>query len=162
MEQRQAKQKSYHDRRHNCQLMVEEGEKVLVRVFRERLHRWDPGHVEEVLGDRMLRVKLQSGAVVTRHLDQVQLESFSPSADIDTNIDSDEDIVSNDADQIIPPVEQAEGRARRTSWKCHSSSYTFTPSTPEPLPPASSVVPAAQQATTTENRYPTRLRRPPD
>ena len=88
--------------------MAEEGEKVLVRVFREGLHRWEPGHVEEVLGDRMVRVKLQSGPVVTRHLDQVQLESFSPSAEIDTNIDSDEDIVSNDADQIIPPVEQAE------------------------------------------------------
>ena len=91
MEQRQAKQKSYHDRRHNRQLVEEEGEKVLVR---EGLHCWEPGHVEEVLGYRMVRVKLQSGAVVMQHLDQVQLESFSPSAEIDTNIDSDEDIQS--------------------------------------------------------------------
>ena len=54
-------------------ITVSHAEKVLVRVFRVGLHCWEPGHVEDVLGDRMVRVKLQSGAVVTRHLDQVQL-----------------------------------------------------------------------------------------
>ena len=122
-------------------------------MFREGLHRWEPGHVEEVLGDRMVRVKFQSGPVVTRHLDQVQLESFSPSAEIDTNIDSD----SEQAEDAIP-VEQEEERPGNAI----SAPTPLTPSAPEPLSPASSVVPATQLATTTENRYPTRLRCPPD
>lgn len=55
---------------------MEEGDQVLVRVYREGLIRWRPGIVIEVIGNRAVRVKLQSGTEVTRHLDQIQRAIF--------------------------------------------------------------------------------------
>ena len=90
VKQKQAKQKEYHDRR-SRQLNVEEGDQVFVRVYREGLIRWRPGIVIEVIGNRAVRVKLQSGTEVTRHLDQIQRGSFDVSLAYEISMDTEVD-----------------------------------------------------------------------
>ena len=116
-------QKQYHDRRRSRQLNVEEGDQVLVRVYIEGLIRWRPGIVMEVIGNRAVRVKLQSGTEVTRHLDQIQWGSFDvPLADeiiMDTEVDTHSEPITG-LDSPSPVVDSPAKEATEFSsqqWK---------------------------------------------
>ena len=162
VKQKQAKQKEYHDRRRSRQLNVEEGDQVFVRVYREGLIRWRPGIVIEVIGNRAVRVKLQSGTEVTRHLDQIQTGSFDvPLAyeiSMDTEVDTHmEPITGLDSPSpaVDSPAKEATEFSSPTVEGTEREASEPDSSVPDPPPSGSSPVPS-------ERQYPNRTRRPPE
>lgn len=141
---------------------MEEGDQVLVRVYREGLIRWRPGIVIEVIGNRAVRVKLQSGTEVTRHLDQIQRGSFDvPLAD-EINMDTKADTHREPITGLDSPSPAVDSPAKEAT---EFSSPTVERTKREASEPASSVQdppPSGSSPVPSERRYPNRTRRPPD
>ena len=78
--EQQAMQKANHDRRPLLRELTI-GQKVMVRNYRSGTT-WIPGEVTEKLGPLTYRVKLQSGSLCKRHIDQLRELSNTATSDV--------------------------------------------------------------------------------
>ena len=88
VERKQNTQKYYHDRSKR-NLKIKKGSRVLAQVYRRGLMKWEKGQVQKLMGSRLVQVRLNSGAEITRHLDQLR---FDESSHTGTEIDDDDGI----------------------------------------------------------------------
>ena len=114
IEYRQEKQKLHHDKK-AVERTFAEGEKVYARNYSSIGKKWLPGKVISV-AQRSVKVKLTSGLVIHRHLDQIRKRTVEESPVPDTDPDAyayfpmnnDESNVSdnNSASPGLPAIEQ--------------------------------------------------------
>ena len=136
VETQQAKQKRYHDKGKK-QKYFQVGDRVAVRIYRHDLLRWKNGEVAQILGSRLLLVKLEDGSMVKKHVDQVQHR-------IVTSEEVTDDLLQ-DLDFQLPAAQQEEEPPLAVTSTVDGGVGN---STNAPVVP--------------QRRYPLRDRRPPD
>lgn len=166
VEERQAKQKYYHDM-NKREKVFELEQEVFARVFRKGLLRWEQGRVVEILGSRLLLIRLNDGTVLRRHLDQVQHCSGKSAATLNEDAASVEhgsnessDISTSLLDDDFEPFDDVEGTALEPPVE-----PPIEPLVEPPVDEAQVEESGAQPRTPTSGanrRYPSRDRHPPD